>query len=313
MSIQDFRGIKTLNLDLTLPGTGKTMDLAVLAGPNGCGKTTVLDACLICLNRTELIPDQRFLSRHNVRSQTQGFVLKAEVQQGAEVKSIEIIFKGNGAYVPSTDAPADHIAYFSSWRWPHLVGPVAITAGRRGKRPAKTEENRLWRIKNYFVNLKARTAFLNSGIVPSSANDESAWERLNRAWKQFYPSFDDRFEARVASEQVEEGFELFFCRNDDVTIPVESLSAGEIEVLTFIGSFIIEDFSDGIVFVDEPELHLHPAWHRAMLRAMRALLPNTQIICATHSTDILDSVASYERFFLLEEADPRICKAKISS
>lgn len=316
LNIQNFRGIKSLEVDLTVPGTDKPLDLAVFAGPNGCGKTALLEACIICLDRTDLMADQRVHNKHNVQSGTQGFHIKADIADGTATRSVEINSNTTGSYQLSARMKCERVAYFSSWRWPKLIGPVMITAGKRGKRPAKSEDNRLWRIKNYFVNLKARRAFtdVTEAPLPVSHIEEAAWGRLTAAWQQFYPDSQDRFEALVASEEVEEGFELFCRRNRGaISIPVESLSSGEIEVLTFIGSFIIEDFAGGLVLIDEPELHLHPAWHRAMLRAMRFLLPDVQILCATHSAEVLDCVASYERFVLLDDTDPRVRLVRLKS
>jgi len=46
ITIKNFRGIDSLSLDFTHPA-GKPLDLVVLAGPNGCGKTSVLEAAYL--------------------------------------------------------------------------------------------------------------------------------------------------------------------------------------------------------------------------------------------------------------------------
>lgn len=61
----------------------------------------------------------------------------------------------------------------------------------------------------------------------------------------------------------------------------------------------------GIVLIDEPELHLDPLWHRSLLRSISALKPKCQIIAATHSPEVFDSVRSFERHFLVPADDPR--------
>jgi energy-coupling factor transporter ATP-binding protein EcfA2 len=311
IQISNFRGISSLEVKFIAPGTTTAVDVAVFAGPNGCGKTSVLEACLICLDRTDLMPEQRVYTKHNVRSGTAGFLLKANIEDGPGKQSVEIQSNGLGSYEMRPRLHAPQIVYFSSWREPRLVGPVAITAGKPKKKPKVTEENRLWRIKNYLINLRARRSFEESDGGPVSTNqeDKAFLDQLNNAWRMFYPQRKDRFEAFIASENVEEGFDLFLLC-DNLRLPVDSLSSGELEVLVFIGSLLIENFKGGIILIDEPELHLHPAWHRVMLRAIRTLLPNTQIICATHSAEVLDSVASYERFLLLDQSDPRVRNAK---
>ncbi len=45
-----------------------------------------------------------------------------------------------------------------------------------------------------------------------------------------------------------------------------------------------------IILLDEPENHLHPAWQRKLIPAAQAMLPNAQMIIATHSPFIISSV-----------------------
>ena len=46
----------------------------------------------------------------------------------------------------------------------------------------------------------------------------------------------------------------------------------------------------GIVLIDEIELHLHPAWQRAVIRGLRRTFPGIQFIIATHSPQVLSQV-----------------------
>jgi predicted ATP-binding protein involved in virulence len=48
----------------------------------------------------------------------------------------------------------------------------------------------------------------------------------------------------------------------------------------------ISDF-DGIIFIDEIDLHLHPEWQAKIYDALKKLLPNAQIITTTHSPHII--------------------------
>lgn len=45
-----------------------------------------------------------------------------------------------------------------------------------------------------------------------------------------------------------------------------------------------------ILFIDEVELHLHPAWQRKILPALQRLLPNAQIFVSTHSPFVIGSL-----------------------
>lgn len=46
----------------------------------------------------------------------------------------------------------------------------------------------------------------------------------------------------------------------------------------------------GILLIDEIELHLHPKWQQAIIPNLQAAFPNTQIIAATHSPEVLTTV-----------------------
>lgn len=46
----------------------------------------------------------------------------------------------------------------------------------------------------------------------------------------------------------------------------------------------------GILLIDEIELHLHPRWQQTVIPNLRAAFPNTQIIAATHSPEVLTTV-----------------------
>lgn len=302
--IKNFLGINELRLDFKGVG-GNTLDLIALAGPNGCGKTTVMEACLLLLGKKDLIQSKRFDSDQFKESEQDFFIScyiehyekEFELQLSPEMKT------------PTIPLGLDQvpIEYFSSWRYPKLVGAIPVTVGKKGKRHYDNEENRLRLLKQYLVNLTASKAFESKQKQLTFFEEEqTAYDKLNRVWKYFYPSRNEQFIARRVGEDISEGFDIFLEGRREYPIPIDALSSGEIEILTFIGQTIRNPFKGGVIFIDEPELHLHTSWHRAILSALRDMTPDTQIICATHSLEVLDSIYSYERFTLLPEDDPRI-------
>jgi len=55
---------------------------------------------------------------------------------------------------------------------------------------------------------------------------------------------------------------------------------------------------NGIVLIDELEVHLHPEWQRTILNGLRELFPNTQFIISTHSPLIASGCNPGEAIFL---------------
>ena len=47
---------------------------------------------------------------------------------------------------------------------------------------------------------------------------------------------------------------------------------------------------EGIVLIDEIELHMHPSWQRRILHVLQEVFPNIQFIVTTHSPQVLGEV-----------------------
>ena len=56
---------------------------------------------------------------------------------------------------------------------------------------------------------------------------------------------------------------------------------------------------EGIVLIDEIELHMHPSWQRIVLPTLRETFPNIQFIITTHSPQVLGEVDETFKLFML--------------
>jgi predicted ATP-binding protein involved in virulence len=93
--------------------------------------------------------------------------------------------------------------------------------------------------------------------------------------------------------------DMVYCENKE-TVSISCLSAGYQSVLWMImdiayrlavlnpGKADIMN-SEGIVLIDEVDMHLHPKWQWNIIDALRSTLPNVQFIIATHSPIIISS------------------------
>ncbi len=65
---------------------------------------------------------------------------------------------------------------------------------------------------------------------------------------------------------------------------------------------------EGVVMIDEIELHLHPAWQRNVLPALQATFPNIQFIVTTHSPHVLNNVDARNIFLFRNENNQITCE-----
>jgi predicted ATP-dependent endonuclease of OLD family len=69
--------------------------------------------------------------------------------------------------------------------------------------------------------------------------------------------------------------------------PLTILSSGEKQLLIILGQSLLQEENIHIYIADEPELSLHVEWQEKLVSSLKALNPNSQIIFATHSPDIV--------------------------
>lgn len=132
---------------------------------------------------------------------------------------------------------------------------------------------------------------------------ESDWqlETVRFALSQFMPEFTDlRVRRNPLRMEVKKSGE---------TLTVDQLSDGEKCLMAMVGDLarrlaIANPASsaplkgDGIVMIDEVDLHLHPKWQRMVVPMLRQVFPNIQFLLSTHSPHVLTHVKP-EHIFLM--------------
>jgi predicted ATP-binding protein involved in virulence len=57
---------------------------------------------------------------------------------------------------------------------------------------------------------------------------------------------------------------------------------------------------NGVVLIDELDLHLHPRWQRRVIEDLRTTFPRVQFVCTTHSPFLIQSLRSGEELIMLD-------------
>lgn len=74
-----------------------------------------------------------------------------------------------------------------------------------------------------------------------------------------------------------------FIETGDSELSIGALSSGERHILTFLALVIIAGRDRDFLIIDEPEISLNIKWQRTLLSLLKELVPETQIIVASHS------------------------------
>ena len=110
----------------------------------------------------------------------------------------------------------------------------------------------------------------------------------------------------------EEGAQTIFVNKSGKNIEFEQLSAGEKMIfgLVFEISYRMSIanpktenplLAEGIVLIDELELHLHPKWQANVLNALHETFPNVQFIATTHSPLVINNLKK-EQLIVVDDA-----------
>ncbi len=131
----------------------------------------------------------------------------------------------------------------------------------------------------------------------SSSKAQEIGERI----KAFFASIDNLFSNTGKKIEIDSTNNIVF-KNDTGTITLEQLSSGEKQLLLILFKVFLMDGEPYVLLMDEPEISLHISWQQNLIKTLRELNPNCQLIIATHSPSIFgkgwgDKVTFMEQLF----------------
>jgi energy-coupling factor transporter ATP-binding protein EcfA2 len=122
---------------------------------------------------------------------------------------------------------------------------------------------------------------------------EAEVERIGRPRNEF----DKILKQMISPEKtVQLGDRDIHAFADTDEIELGDLSSGEKQLLRICTEVLLADGAP--VLIDEPELSMHIDWQRKMIPALRALAPESQLIVATHSPEIMAPLKGHQIFEL---------------
>lgn len=297
-----------LTLDFINNQTGKPYNTILLAGENGTGKSTILEALSDFLN---LGPYENF---DYIEYEVDYNIYKTtKTTDGNTYPSFFDILDGNGNIIKIRSDKYNNPQQLNTEGRDLRYYGCVYSRARSDYKTQKITSTTVSTLdkEKHDADIKDDFTSLKQLIVDVVNQDNAAYTEGNKSlgsnpktWDEFYQtsklfrfknSFDNFFEKIKydRTDDIDEEKTILFSKNG-ILIPVDKLSTGEKQIV-FRGIFLLRNTSvlDGaIILIDEPELSMHPKWERKILEYYKKLFSmsgqqNAQIIFATHSDHVL--------------------------
>jgi predicted ATP-binding protein involved in virulence len=331
IDLKNFRGFKDRKIKWSWDEK-----LIVFAGINGSGKSSLLDAVAILLSR--------YISFARNTSAGRRLISPLDVRQGERAAFIALSFLHedfNGLFATKGEKPelspeqgvfyspgyfdklriADSVPILASYPASRIVQEPALRASisRSTKLPTPLDAyvnalgDKRTDFGSFFTWFRNMEDYENEQKRDDPNHKSPQLETVRRAIPSLLEGYDN---LRVRRRPLH----LTLTKNG-VEFDIRQLSDGEKCLIAMVGDIAhrlalanpksenpLE--GEGIVLIDEIELHLHPKWQREVVPRLQATFPNCQFILTTHSPQVIASVRP-ENLFLLGE-DGKIEQASSS-
>jgi energy-coupling factor transporter ATP-binding protein EcfA2 len=276
----------------------------LILGSNGCGKSAVLRAIALALCGD----DERARA-------AAGRVLKADADSGR----IELGF-GKSTFATKlvrdgtrVRVDPEQISPVQAGSWMALGFPAVRGVSTRSPQPGMTParvapsvddvlplvtgvaDDRLDDVKQWIVNevQAGPRGYVSLDKTPRPDPTPASVRRFFRIASQFTPDIEYEYHELDPATR-----EVMVRPNGGPPVPLQLLSQGIGSVLSWTGILVArlqeldsaESQSPGIVLVDEIDAHLHPAWQRQIVPALRKEFKHVQFVATTHSALVVGSL-----------------------
>jgi len=338
INLENYRGVHCLEMPLD-------NKLTVLTGSNGSGKTTILDAVAILLSwitaRTRSLKGSgRSLSEKQIQNGMKAAKISAvgatpqpihwqlvKVRPGQKVDITTDMTELKKFILQLRDniTESDELCSIPLFAY-YPVNRAVLDIPLRIRIAHNFQLLEAWdnsltsaaNFKAFFEWFRQREDLENENrTYLESQNKPEGWEFPDRqlnavrhALSEFLPEFSD-FKVRRKPLRM-----TVFKKGEELN--VEQLSEGEKCMIALVGDLarrlaIANPTSssplagDGIILIDEFDLHLHPLWQRWMLRLLPQIFTNCQFIVTTHSPQAIGEVNAEQLRVLYRNKENQIC------
>lgn len=271
--VRDAFAVRDLEVAIAAPGHRRRHLL--LTGPNGSGKTAILDGLHQALA--------------GLGSSDEGRPRAPTVEPRG---------------VPLGGHDRRFVAYMRANRTLELHHPAG--PGRFDEQQFLRSEGAAAMLLQFLVNLRTEQAYARED------GDQGTVDRIARRFEAFEEHIRRILDDDRAHLQLDRtSFEFRVVLGDGRAVGFDELGDGIASVLFMWATLMIPvhallrmgvEEPGGWALIDEPELHLHPRLQNVVLPMLTALHPNVQLVVATHSPAALASICDATVFDLRSRA-----------
>jgi hypothetical protein len=269
-------------------------DVVVFAGPNGVGKTRLLNYLLNCFRNPGSTPGIQVVVQSTSLHETQAWggrvtldttkpdeskVLRSFLQRGKKRGQLS-----SGVLNFDSQRTLEAVRPYSfSWSFldpyeEEIVWDYTFQPARSRFQDVVHSLHR--KLRSQKEEIASRALDLQKkGAKEMPLDFEDPLERFKDIFRKLVPG-------KELCDLNEQTQQLTY-KIGESPLPFESLSSGELEVVTVVFDFLLRNPQDCIIVFDEPELHLHPELSYRLLRTLREVGLRNQFLFCTHSPDII--------------------------
>jgi len=313
--IKNVKGIK--DLELSFKKDDKILDLIVLAGVNGSGKTTILEAIKDFFNNKNINFGDIEKSNVNLKIFFEDFEREKiipfiNIDSQNNIYQVFHMLGSYNSYIKENKGLYHQLAK-------NFDNPPKIIylPANNSFEEVKTESTTL--LKDYqFINI------INSNVIKDIPSyiatrrnylatieeDLTMKEVTNKVLNEINGIFNIlELDVKLKGFSKDEKTMPIFENSAGEKFDINDLSSGEKQLFLRTLSIKMLEPNNSIILIDEPELSLHPKWQQRIIEVYKKIGENNQIIVATHSPHILGNVSN-ENIFILYRNENRKIEAK---
>ena len=326
LHIEEYNGLE--NLDINFESEGKVLNLIVLAGVNGSGKTRVLESIRYWFEmfRSKAVNVELFYEeneREVLKSlmNSEGLTeIEKEMQKEIEytdclrnIKFYNYDYRHNKTENRNYNSKIISKSFEKLKIFPKLIYvPTEINFEEIKK--AQTNLKKEYRFINIVdsYEIKDIPSYIATRISKVANEEENL--TMGQVRKKVFAEINGIFEileldVKLSEISKDENSMPIFTDSSGKKFGINELSSGEKQLFLRTLAIKMLEPENSIIMIDEPELSLHPKWQQKIVDVYRKIGKNNQIILATHSPHILGSVEK-ENIILLEKNENGIVKVK---